>query len=253
MPFSPFHASVAYNAWDLFCQKENWDDELLGYFLVGAISPDSYTVTDPTNRQVRDVRHFNTGDYNENLFDKSKNFLGSVDVENSNKLNKAFILGYCNHLIVDNVYVNEIYRKYFGVDSIFEKKPKYHDILRLFLDICVINKLHDEEIIDSFNSVDFSKIELGFIDSEEIKLWTVFTSKQVYSGNNILNRVNSFAGEKKRFENLVNDYLKEEDVVKKVISKEVLDDFLRKINEAMKVFIAKDYYFNEIITIKDLN
>ena len=90
----------------------------LGSFLLGATAPDIRVIT----RVDRSAYHFvqldfkSVGEGIDNMF-KSHPFLS--DVSSMDVKLQAFISGYITHLIADECWVTEVFRKYFASEVIF--------------------------------------------------------------------------------------------------------------------------------------
>ena len=117
MPNLPAHIELAYKA------AQHLDhptlDANLGYFLLGSTSPDVRIVT----RGLREEYHFAPLDFDsvgagvDGLFDSHPR-LGLSS--NHDGPTQAFVAGYITHLIADEIWIVDIFRRYFGNREVFE-------------------------------------------------------------------------------------------------------------------------------------
>ena len=144
----------------------------LGSFLLGATAPDIRVIT----RVDRSAYHFvqldfkSVGEGIDNMF-KSHPFLS--DVSSMDVKLQAFISGYITHLIADECWVTEVFRKYFASKVIF---PDVNE--GLILDRAMQLNLDrsfwalDYDFVGRIQSEEYYNLDLGFLGSDVIVEWS---------------------------------------------------------------------------------
>ena len=90
----------------------------IGYFLLGSTSPDMHVIS----KENREQYHFSTLSVNkigtgvENILIKYPEL---KNIREQNSETQAFFAGYISHLIADEMWINKIFRPYFGNKSIY--------------------------------------------------------------------------------------------------------------------------------------
>ena len=185
VPNLPAHIDFAYQT------AQNLDHPILeshmGYFLLGSTSPDIRIIT----RRKREDYHFtqldfeNRGDSIEGMF-TSYPELKSHSIQD--EITHAFVAGYITHLIADERWIKDMYRRYFGNHSVFEDETfgKVMDrALQLELDHQSWNTVDDTlKLIENATR----EIHIGFISSETIsdwQKWVVAFLSQGFSWNRL--------------------------------------------------------------------
>ena len=103
----------------------------IGYFLLGSTSPDMHVIS----KENREQYHFSTLSVNkigtgiENILIKYPEL---KNIRDQNSETQAFFAGYISHLIADEMWINKIFRPYFGNKSIYND-----EILGLLMDRAV--------------------------------------------------------------------------------------------------------------------
>ncbi len=142
----------------------------IGCFLFGSTSPDIRVIT----RKKREVYHFAQLDFEslgagiEGLFESYPHLLPST---RHNPQTQAFVSGYLTHLIVDESWIIDMFRPYFGNPKVFQDdvKGKVMDrALQLELDR---NSLEPPNAAEMLNEIAVAGIEVGFIPSETLNDW----------------------------------------------------------------------------------
>ena len=144
----------------------------LGSFLLGATSPDIRVIT----KVDRSVYHFvqldfkDVGDGIDNMF-KSYPTLSNFSQMDSQL--QAFISGYITHLIADECWISEVFRKYFASSTVF---PDINE--GLILDRAMQLNLDrafwklDYDFVGTIQSEDYKNLNLEFIESDLIEEWS---------------------------------------------------------------------------------
>ena len=144
----------------------------LGSFLLGATSPDIRVIT----KVDRSVYHFvqldfkDVGDGIDNMF-KSYPTLSNFSQMDSQL--QAFISGYITHLIADECWISEVFRKYFASLTVF---PDINE--GLILDRAMQLNLDrafwklDYDFVGTIQSEDYKNLNLEFIESDLIEEWS---------------------------------------------------------------------------------
>ena len=148
----------------------------VGHFLLGSTTPDVRAIS----RGSREDYHFAPLDFDEvgagvsGLFNA---YPGLRDVGEHNGQTVAFVAGYMTHLIADEVWIQDMYRPYFGNDNAFADATTANVMDRAVqLDL-------DRRVWHAFDAARGSlhgateKVEIGFIDRDILDEWLgwVFT------------------------------------------------------------------------------
>ncbi len=116
MPNLPAHIDLAYQAAQRL--RHPVLEANLGYFLLGATSPDIRVIT----RRKREEYHFAPLDFEvlgagvQGLFSANPQLLPASSQEEPAR---AFIAGYITHLIADETWILQMFRPYFGNQAVF--------------------------------------------------------------------------------------------------------------------------------------
>lgn len=147
--------------------------EAEGAYLIGATSPDIRVIT----RQDRRDTHFydlNTFDHQDSVqaFLATYRHLGDPAVLNAET--RAFVAGYISHLVFDEQYIDEIYRRFFlrhdelgGVirANLMDRMLQF-DIERSYREDAAMSRRIVEALACSVEGID-----CGFIDAETLDRW----------------------------------------------------------------------------------
>tara|TARA_B100000686_G_scaffold355010_1_gene468990 strand:- start:43337 stop:44083 length:747 start_codon:yes stop_codon:yes gene_type:complete len=90
----------------------------IGYFLLGSTSPDMHVIS----KENREQYHFSTLSVNKIGTGVEKILIKYPELKNIREQNsetQAFFAGYISHLIADEMWINKIFRPYFGNKSIY--------------------------------------------------------------------------------------------------------------------------------------
>jgi len=145
-------------------------DANLGYFLVGSTSPDIRVIT----RQSRglcyftdlDFRHVGTGV--ERMFNTHPELL---ELDGLDGPTRAFVAGYITHLLVDETYIFNLFRPYFGSEDVFENATigrMMDRVLQLDLDRDVWRRVGGR-----LENIEFvpERVQVSFIELEYLSKW----------------------------------------------------------------------------------
>ena len=142
----------------------------MGCFLFGSTSPDIRVIT----RKKREIYHFAQLDFDslgagiEGLFESYPHLFPS---SRHNPQTQAFVSGYLTHLIVDESWIIDMYRRYFGNPEVFHDDVKGNVMdraLQLELDRRSVEPPNAAEML---NEITVEGIEVGFIPSETLCDW----------------------------------------------------------------------------------
>ena len=117
MPNLPAHTNLAFQVARLL--RHPTLESHMGHFLLGATSPDIRVIT----RKRREEYHFAQLDFGaigtgmQGLFEAHPHLLSPVDHDGPTQ---AFVAGYITHLIVDETWIVEMYRRFFGNREVFQ-------------------------------------------------------------------------------------------------------------------------------------
>ena len=168
MPNLPVHIDFAYRTAERMGHPAL--DSYVGYFLLGSTTPDIRAIT----RGRREQYHFaplsfrDVGTGAKGLFDAHPNLLSPSECKGPTR---AFVAGYITHLVLDEAWIVEIYRPYFGNPQVFQDEVvgKVMDrALQLELD-----RLSQEgmESATPLLSQAADGIDVGFISKETLAQW----------------------------------------------------------------------------------
>ena len=154
-------------------------DRHLGTFLLGSSSPDIRIMT----KWKRDYTHFapltvgRIGEGAEGLFRTHPGLADSTTVSDETK---AFLSGYCNHLVADETWILKIYRPYFdGSQPEGDRRRAniWDRALQLEMDRVAREELGDMDRVRSILDGAESDVDVGFIESETLGQWREWVSK----------------------------------------------------------------------------
>jgi hypothetical protein len=148
------------------------DDER-GNLYLGSTAPDIRVITRWERERTHffDLRCFEEQDGVAGLFDAYPNLHEPADL---NPATAAFIAGYVTHLVMDELWINTIYRPFFGVRS-----PLGGDIRANIMDRAIQFSLDREKridralmahVLDAVARCDLS-LEIDFIDGGTLDRW----------------------------------------------------------------------------------
>lgn len=142
----------------------------LKYFVLGATAPDIRIIT----KFPRETYHFAQLDFSEigtgkgSLLKTHPDLLPNSITHNPTR---AFIAGYISHLILDESWITEMYRPYFGNNRVF-MNPVYGKVLdRAFqLELDLISR-NDSDLVLSLLSQSTETVDVNFIPPKTQITW----------------------------------------------------------------------------------
>mgnify|MGYP001441331235 CR=1 FL=1 len=196
----------------------------LGPFLLGSVSPDIRIITknrrDDTHFVDLDFRYWGAGI--KGLFDAHPTL---ADAKNLNDATKAFIIGYASHLLVDELWVLDFYRPYFG-NRDFYPDALFGDVmdraLQLELDRRENEIIGDIRTLQTDISYADKGIKVAFIDEDTMVDWKTWIEGMLEW---------QFSWERLEFMSRRVASRHNEDAYSKV--KIIVDDFLKSIDNSM--------------------
>ena len=142
-------------------------DSYMGYFLLGSTAPDIRAIT----RRTREEYHFASLGFDSVGAGIDGLFAAHPHLSECNGPTRAFVAGYITHLVLDEAWVVEMYRPYFGNRDVFEDEVHGNVIDRAFQ--LELDRLSQEAVAngvpllaEATNSVD-----VGFIPKETLADW----------------------------------------------------------------------------------
>ena len=168
MPNLAAHIDLAYEAAKRLAHPTL--EAHMGCFLFGSTSPDIRVIT----RRTRKEYHFTQLDFEsvgagvKGMFKSHPNLITS---SNHDGPTQAFICGYITHLLVDESWIVEMFRKYFSNSDVFED-----DVLGKVMDRALQLEL-DRQCNETMNNIQrlqevaVDGIKIGFIPSETLTEW----------------------------------------------------------------------------------
>ncbi|MFC2058806.1 zinc dependent phospholipase C family protein [Chloroflexota bacterium] len=151
-------------------------EQSLGSYLLGATAPDIRFTIGAT----REETHFIHLDSEEgesgvtHLFEAHPELSLTADM---NVATQSFIAGYLSHLVTDEAWIDEIYRPFFGRESLFGNDPMANLLdrgLQFELDRREQSCIDDMEGIGAELSCADCGVVLNFIDTLDLKRWREF-------------------------------------------------------------------------------
>ncbi len=145
-------------------------DANMGCFLFGSTSPDIRVIT----RRDRSIYHFAQLDFDELGAGMDGLFAEHPALKHANGHNEqtqAFVCGYLTHLIVDESWIVDMYRPYFGNREVFSDGAKgnvYDRALQLELDRQSTRPSDAEAML---RRLPLDEIDVGFIPAETLNDW----------------------------------------------------------------------------------
>lgn len=179
MPNLPAHISLAMQTAEVL-RHPNLETHL-GYFLMGSTSPDIRVIT----RKRRELYHFTDLDFQQvgagvqGMFGSHPE-LGELD--GLDGPTKAFVAGYMTHLLVDETYILNLFRPYFGNAEVFEDAAAGRMLdraLQLDLDRGVWDRVGG-----LLEGIDFTpeQVQVGFLEPEALARWRDWVFEVVARG-----------------------------------------------------------------------
>ena len=171
MPPLALHAAIAKEVADSLCLPA-LDDER-GSLYMGATAPDIRVIT----RWEREQTHF----FDLSNFEEQSGIAGFLssypDLARPTALNTptvAFVAGYITHLVMDEAWINTIYRPHFGERSELGGGLRANVMDRALQFSIDSGRRQDRNlmlhILDAITRVDLA-LDVGFIDYETLRRW----------------------------------------------------------------------------------
>ena len=128
MPPLCLHLSIAYEAAELL--RNPTIDQNMGYYLIGATSPDVHIVAGSSRKETHFV------DLEDEALESGTIliFKAHPNLAKGNKLDpatKSFVAGYLSHLVTDEAWILDVYRPSFGIASPLSGDPMANMLDRL--------------------------------------------------------------------------------------------------------------------------
>jgi len=145
----------------------------IGYYLLGSTTPDMHVIL-KNKEHNREKYHFSTlsvnkiGEGIENIISK---FPEIINIRKETPETQAFFAGYISHLIADEMWINKIFRPYFGNNAIFNDKIfglLMDRAIQLDMDREIWHVLNDS--LKSINNADKS-VNIKFINNNNLNRW----------------------------------------------------------------------------------
>lgn len=155
--------------------------ENLGAFLLGATSPDIRVLTSWDRRETHyfDFDEFEHQDSVAKFFEKHPEL---ADPANVRPETAAFVAGYTTHLTLDERWIVEIYRAFFGERSPLGGTTEAHLFDRLLQYELDRRKREDRELITGIQLAMAdaeAAVDCGFIDAETLSQWRALAADQL--------------------------------------------------------------------------
>ena len=171
MPNLPAHIELARRAAERLGHPEL--DSFVGYFLLGSTSPDVRAIT----KGRREDYHFASLDFEavgagtNGLFNAHPHLLSPTK---SHWPTRAFVAGYITHLILDEVWIVEIYRPYFSNPAAF-KDEAHGQVMDRALQL-ELDHMSQENARDAVRLLAQAtdQVDVGFISTETLAQWHRF-------------------------------------------------------------------------------
>jgi len=151
-------------------------EQSLGSYLLGATAPDIRFAIGAAREETHFV-HLESEQGESgvaHLFEVHPELSLTADM---NVATQSFIAGYLSHLVTDEAWIYEIYRPFFGKDSLFGNDPMANLLdrgLQFELDRREQSFIEDIEGIGSELSCADCGVALNFIDNLDLKRWREF-------------------------------------------------------------------------------
>ena len=170
MPNPTSHLCLVY---DLIDTKS---DSMVEYLLLGSITPDIRVITKTPRKDFHyfDLKNGKKGDGVKNFILKNK----YASSKQNNRQTRLFLVGYLSHLIADENWTVDVFRKIFMNKEIF---PDFNQALlldralQIYLDLYLYNT--NKNIYSYLNNLDLGKIILpSNINNSDLLKWVDFVS-----------------------------------------------------------------------------
>ena len=168
MPNLPAHVGLAYRAAEHVGHPTL--DSHMGHFLLGSTSPDVRIIT----RGQREEHHFapltfsDVGAGVKGLFEAHPHLLPG---SNTDGPTQAFVAGYVTHLVLDEVWVVDMYRRHFGNPNVFDDGV-YGKVMDRALQL-ELDRLSQERVEAALPLLAEATdgVEVGFISTDTLAAW----------------------------------------------------------------------------------
>jgi len=174
MPLIYYHLSIASEAAEKLGSPILLDN--IEYYLGGAISPDAHSLSNVSRQQTH---FFDLADYDEQsgpnlMFQQHPCYSDGSELAEGTR---AFIVGYVCHLIVDDTWVTDIYRPFFG-----RKSPLHGDTAANMLDRLLQYEADRRERLDKSRLAAIrakihawnADMDIGIVDNTALCNWRDF-------------------------------------------------------------------------------
>ena len=166
MPNLPAHVGLAYQAAQRLGHPAL--DSSMGYFLLGSTVPDIRAIT----KGRRERYHFAELDFAD-VGDGARGLFGTHPQLRSNghAPTRAFMAGYVTHLALDEAWIVEMYRPYFGDRTVFEDGA-YGNVMDRAMQL-ELDRVSQADVAAAVPLLDqvSERVDVGFIPPETISDW----------------------------------------------------------------------------------
>ncbi len=217
----------------------HFEDEL-GAALIGSTAPDRRVMTgqDRSETHYFELTKDSIGDGLKNMKRRYPNIFPLAKERGSSS--QAFLLGYVSHLIADETWIVDVYRKYFEEDKYFGKNPLKNIIDRAFQYDIERDIRRDEKIV-AFWRTSILDSELTLIDKEFMSI-NVMESWKIF----VLDRITTWAEGWDEFPRLVQRFIDEIDVDQTILQQNLSNPqlMLDEIETILPTSLVTEYRNN---------
>ncbi len=171
MPNSSLHISFAKDAAEALDHPSI--NKHLGSYLLGSTSPDVRNVAG-WERYDTHFFHLNTDPLGKGIERFFRHYPELGETTNLNEETKTFVVGYISHLVTDETWIVDVYRRYFGKSSTIAKDPMRNVMdraLQFHMDREERSRLGSiDEVLYLLKDSDKS-VAVGFISPELLGRW----------------------------------------------------------------------------------
>lgn len=181
-------------------------EDVLGAALIGSTAPDRRVMTgqDRSETHYFELTKDSIGDGLKNMRYQYPNLFSLAKEKGSSS--QAFLLGYVSHLVADETWIVDVYRKYFEEDRYFGKNPLKNIIDRALQYSIERDIRRDQQVVDFWRQSILNS-RLILIDNEFMSIEVMEQWKQF-----VLDRITTWAAEWDEFPRLVQRFMDEIDV-----------------------------------------
>ena len=212
-------------------------DNNLGPALLGSTAPDRRVMTGQERSETHyfELKKDTIGDGLRNM----KNIYPSIFslAKKNGPSSQAFLIGYVSHLVADETWIVDVYRKYFEKDEYFGTNPLKNVIDRAF-QYSIERDIRSDKDVVAYWRRNITDAQLTLVDKEFMPIEAMEDWKRF-----ILERITTWAADWNEFPRLIQRFIDEIDIDEATLKKN-LDDpqlMLDQIEKTLPSSLLENY------------